>query len=332
MSSEQICSLGEDALVRQIRTCLGDRSPPAPEGIGDDCAAVPVHAHDDRILLTIDSLTWKIHFDDTATAAEAGAKLLKRNLSDIAAMAGRPRYALLNLQSGPDLRTAWLLDFVGGLADCAREWDVMVVGGDVSGLAHGTFSASVTLVGGSVVPLTRSTARIGDLVWVTGTLGGSLSGHHLHFTPRLKEAIFLAHHAVPTSMMDVSDGIGSDLPRLIPEGTAARIDRTRLPLSPSTVGDPINVREKRALFDGEDYELVFTTAQGADSIWVKDFESTFPNVPITRIGEVIDLPPSAASLVWETGEPVSGTAFEHFAASPTIPPSSREDGPETPQA
>lgn len=309
---EQISSLGEDVLVRKIRSCLGDRSPPAPEGIGDDCAAVPVHSDDDRILLTIDSLTWGIHFDSTATAAEAGAKLLKRNLSDIAAMAGRPRYGLLNLQSGPDLRIEWLLDFICGLADCARQWQVMIVGGDVSGLAPGNFSASVTLVGGSVVPLTRSTAGIGDAVWVTGMLGGSLSGHHLHFTPRLKEAVFLAHRAAPTSMMDVSDGLGADLPRLIPDRTGVRLYRNRLPLSAATAGLAPEVRQHRALFDGEDYELVFTTADGADLGWVRAFSDAFPEVAITRIGEVFADPPTSDILLWEDGTPAVGASFRHF--------------------
>lgn len=309
---EQIRSLGEDALVERIREVLGDRSPPAPEGIGDDCAAVPVNPQDDRILLTIDSLTWGIHFDVTASAAEAGAKLLKRNLSDIAAMAGRPRCALLNLQCGPDLRIEWLLGFVRGLADCARAWKVMVVGGDVSGLAPETFSASVALVGGSVVPLTRSTARVGDRVWVTGTLGGSLAGHHLHFTPRLKEAVFLAQHAIPTSMMDISDGIGTDLPRLIPEGTAVRLDAEALPLSPVTGTEPIPIRRQRALFDGEDYELLFTTASAAGTDWVENFRRAFPQTPVTLIGIVIERPDGSPALIWKDGDPVTGSSFAHF--------------------
>ncbi|MGF1530204.1 MAG: thiamine-monophosphate kinase [Puniceicoccaceae bacterium] len=309
-----IASLSEDALLARIRQQLGDRTPPAPQGMGDDCASLSLSPNPGVLLLTTDSLTWGIHFDASASPQAAGAKLLKRNLSDIAAMAGTPAHALLNLQSGPDLRIDWLESFIEGLAASAREWEVSIVGGDLSSLPHGIFTASLTLVGFSEKPVTRSTASIGDSLYVTGHLGGSLHGHHLSFTPRVAEASWLAANAPLTALMDLSDGLGTDLPRMLQLFQRARLDPATIPLSPTTQEMTLPERLQSALFDGEDYELLFT-APAADQSWLNPFQAQFPCLPVTCIG-FIDTATEEESgrLFWQDGGLCEGEGFRHFKA------------------
>ncbi|MFM9093191.1 MAG: thiamine-phosphate kinase, partial [Verrucomicrobiota bacterium] len=146
------------------------------------------------------------HFDASVPPAAVGAKLLKRNLSDIAAMGGRPRAAVVSLCLDRATRVRWLREFHRGLARTARRHGVALVGGDVAE-APGALIASLTLLGdadGTRV-LTRQGARSGDWIAVTGRLGGSLaSGHHHRFTPRLAEGRWLARRPEIRAMMDVS--------------------------------------------------------------------------------------------------------------------------------
>ncbi|OHE85516.1 MAG: thiamine-monophosphate kinase, partial [Verrucomicrobia bacterium RIFCSPLOWO2_12_FULL_64_8] len=188
---ESVAALGEERLIACIRRWLGSASPPAPFGIGDDCAVV--RAGRRPLLVTTDPVIYGRHFDDAVTPGAVGAKLLKRNLSDIAAMGGRPTAAVVSLALDPRVSQCWLEQFHRGLAACARRFRVKIVGGDVA-QADRVLGAFLTLFGEAggprVVP--RAGARIGDWIYVTGRLGGSGLGRHWRFEPRLAEGAWLA--------------------------------------------------------------------------------------------------------------------------------------------
>ncbi|MFM8335653.1 MAG: thiamine-phosphate kinase [Opitutaceae bacterium] len=275
---DSVAALGEVRLIAAIRRWLGDTSPRAPFGIGDDCAVLPPAAG--RGLVTVDPVIHGRHFDDTVPPEAVGAKLLKRNLSDIAAMGGKPRAAVLAVTLDARVRVRWLERFYRGLAAAARRHGVTVVGGDIAE-APRVLAASLTLLGtaaGTRV-LTRTGARKGDWIYVTGELGNSrASGHHHAFTPRLAEGAWLARRKAVRSMMDLSDGLAKDLAALTPSGTAPDLDFSLLPLR---AGASI----RSALAEGEDYELVLSVASRADRAALESsWRRRFPRVRLTCIG------------------------------------------------
>lgn len=272
-----VAARGETALIADIRRWLGRVSPRTPFGIGDDCAVLP--AARGRQLLTVDPIVYGRHFDDRVSPRAAGAKLLKRNLSDLAAMGGRPTAAVVALSLDARTSLRWVEGFYRGLAAVARRHGVPVVGGDIT-QAAGVIVASLTLLGAATGRrvLTRTGARRGDHIYVTGRLGGSLrSGHHWKFSPRLTEGAWLARRAEVRAMMDVSDGLAKDLPALTPGGAVVVLDRAL----PRRAGCDL----RAALTDGEDYELVFAVSGGADTgALERAWKKKFPRVPLTRIG------------------------------------------------
>ena len=285
--AETVLALREIALLRAIRGWLGAASPPSPQGIGDDCAVLDVSGAD-SVLATTDGVVYGRHFDDTAPPAAVGAKLLDRNLSDIAAMGGTPKHALVHLIIGRDLKTAWLKEFYTGLAQGCREYGVTLAGGGTAQGPDGVFAADLTLLG---VPgpklLLRTGAQIGDAIFVTGELGGSILGKHLDFTPRLAEGRWLAQQAGVRGVIDVTDGLAKDLPEILPEGADARLDAATLPIAAAATS--LAARDGvaaliHALTDGEDYELLFAVDGETDlpsflSRWRKAHKT-----PLTRIG------------------------------------------------
>lgn len=290
---ESVAALGEERLIAAIRRWLGPASPRAPFGIGDDCAVLP--APRDRQLITVDPVIYPRHFNDAVPPRAVGAKLLKRNLSDLAAMGGAPTAAVLALTLDARVSLRWLEEFYRGLAACARRHRVPIVGGDVA-QADGVVAASLTLLGraaGARV-LTRTGASAGDWICVTGRLGGSLaSGHHWKFTPRLAEGTWLARRREVRAMMDLSDGLAKDLRALTPAGAAPALDAAALPRRPG-------VSVAAALGDGEDYELVFALASRADRAgFARAWHRAFPRTPLTCIGRFCPaaaLPASALNL------------------------------------
>jgi thiamine-monophosphate kinase len=281
LPKESVAAWGEEKLITEIRKWLGRASPRAPFGIGDDCAVLPPSRG--MQLITVDPVIYPRHFDDAVPAAAVGAKLLKRNLSDLAAMGGRPTAAVLALTLDARVSRAWLKQFYQGLARCALEYGVPIVGGDIAE-ANGVLAASLTLLGeasGSRT-LTRTGAKAGDWIYVTGELGDTLtSGHHFKFRPRLAEGAWLAKHAEVRAMLDVSDGLAKDLHTLTPRGTSPALDADAVP-------QRNECGLERALTDGEDYELVFVVAATAD---LRRFEQrwrrAFPKTRLTRIGSFV---------------------------------------------
>lgn len=284
-----VASLGEEALIGSIRRWVGSASPKAPLGIGDDCAVLrPARG---RELLTVDPMIHGVHFDRRVPPGAVGAKLFKRNLSDIAAMGGRPRAAVVALALDGKVSLAWLAAFYRGMARESRRHRVPIVGGDVARL-DGSFVATLALTGesrGRV--LTRAGARTGDWIYVTGALGRSLpTGHHHLFEPRLAEGSWLARRAEVRAMMDVSDGLAKDLGALTPRGAAPALFEALLPRRRGS-----GVRE--ALCDGEDYELVFAVASRARRpVLEKSWRKAFPRTRLTCIGRFVRagaVPPDA---------------------------------------
>lgn len=272
-----VAALGERVLIREIRKWLGRTCPPPPAGIGDDCAVLQPSKRPQ--LVTVDPVIFGRHFDARVPAEWVGEKLLKRNLSDIAAMGGRPRVAVVALMLDPRTRIDWLRGFYRGLATAARRFDTQVVGGDVA-QATGTLAASVTLIGEATArAISRSGARLGDWIFVTGTLGNTLrTGHHFRFTPRLTEGAWLARQKEVTAMMDVSDGLAKDVHALCPRGAKPVLYPSALPLR-----EGADLRA--ALSDGEDYELLFAVSGDKRPYdFIQRWQRAFPAVRLSCVG------------------------------------------------
>ncbi|MDR1789847.1 MAG: thiamine-phosphate kinase, partial [Opitutaceae bacterium] len=254
---------------------------------GDDCAVLPPSRR--RRLVTVDPVVFGEHFDDNLPPAAAGAKLMRRNLSDIAAMGGRPSAAVVSLALDPSVKTAWLRQFYRGLAQTALRHGVRVVGGDITRL-RGGLAASLTLVGEASPArvLTRSGARRGDRLFVTGELGGSLLGKHWRFEPRLAEGAWLARQPAVRSLTDVSDGLAKDALPLRPAGCVAAVDPARVPVS--AAAQKLSRRDNlpplaHALCDGEDYELLFALDGRADAARFETaWRRRFPKLRLSRVG------------------------------------------------
>jgi thiamine-monophosphate kinase len=276
-----VSALGEAKLIAEIRRWLGSASPRSPFGIGDDCAVVP--AGRAAQLITVDPVIYGEHFNDAVPPHAAGEKLFKRNLSDIAAMGGRPRAAVVALALDARVKLAWLEQFYRGLAAVSRRYRVPIVGGDV---AHhrGGIVATLTLVGeptGARV-VTRTGARVGDSIFVTGKLGESLrSGHHWKFSPRLAEGAWLARQRDVRAMIDLSDGLAKDLQALTPSGAAPALAAAAIPRrSGATLA--------AALTDGEDYELAFALAARADAAqFTRAWRKKFPHTRLSCLGRFV---------------------------------------------
>ena len=300
--AESVTALGETRLIAAIRHWLGATSPRAPFGIGDDCAVLPtIHG---RPLLTVDPVIYGEHFNATVPPRGVGEKLFKRNISDIAAMGGRPRAAVVALALDPSVKLDWLEGFYRGLAAVSRQYGVPVVGGDVA--RHiGGIVATMTLVGEQVTPrtLTRTGAHTRDWIFVTGVLGGSLaSEHHWRFSPRLAEGAWLAGRAEVRAMLDLSDGLAKDLRALTPPGAEPALDVAALP---RRRGCDL----RAALSDGEDYELLFAVTGEAEPVeFIRAWRRKFPRTRLSCIGKFVRAgrrPTSALNLAEYQG-------FEHL--------------------
>ena len=224
---------------------------------GDDCAVLPGVHSTKFLLITCDPVIEGVHFKPGTPPHQIGWKAMARNLSDIAAMGGLPRWAVVSIGLRPNTRVRAVEQLYIGLRAAARKFNCEIVGGDTSHVNREQFIV-VTLVGevekSRVVR--RSGAQIGDSVFVTGTLGGSLRGKHLTFTPRIDEARWLVQHFPIHAMIDVSDGLSSDLQRLADAaGNRLGFDifASEIPIARAARGSL-----GAALNDGEDFELLFT--------------------------------------------------------------------------
>lgn len=272
--------LGEDRLLDQLLRNL-PRNRSVILGAGDDCALVKSAPPGQLQLLKTDCLVENIHFTKKSRPEDVGWKAMARPLSDFAAMSGVPQFALVTLIVPSQRSLAWVKKLYRGMEKAARTFQVAVVGGETSNI-KGPAVISVTVTG--FVEKRRWVGRAGgkvnDELFVTGRLGGSMRGHHLNFVPRILESRWLTKKFPIHAMMDLSDGLGADLPRLArASGVGFKVDEAALPLNPGCT-------TKQAISDGEDYELLFAISprdrQRLENSWAKKF----PQLPLTRIGKL----------------------------------------------
>ncbi len=248
-------TLGEVGLIARLAPRLRPLSS-VLVGIGDD-AAVVRSPGPERLLVACDMLIEGVHFRRRTLPPEwIGWKALAVNMSDIAAMGGQPSWAVVSLGLPPDTPVAFVDRLYAGLARCARRFGVAIVGGDTVRAPQVVMDVAII---GHVRPehLTlRSGVRVGDRLFVTGRLGGSYrSGRHARFLPRLAEASTLVRRVRVHAMMDLSDGLASDLWQLSRASRVAlRVDAARIPVARAAK------TVYHALMDGEDFELLFAVA------------------------------------------------------------------------
>jgi thiamine-monophosphate kinase len=271
-------ALGEDAVVAALTRALS-LGPDVRVGAGDDCAVIGGRGDRWWQLLKTDCVVEGVHFLSEEKPACVGWKALCRAISDIAAMGGIPQHALITLALRSDAKMAWVRGLYVGLRKAARRFGVSIVGGETS-RSPGPAFVSVALTGRveRVRCVTRSGGKSGDLLYVTGRLGGSLAGRHLDFVPRVCEARWLVENFRVHAMMDLSDGLAADLPRLArASGCGFEICEERIPRHRGcTVA--------QALGDGEDFELLFAVHPRDAKHMEKAWRKKFPRLPLTQVG------------------------------------------------
>jgi thiamine-monophosphate kinase len=282
--------LAEKALISRIRRQAGTKS-----GIGDDCAVLQLPPRHEMLVTTDFSLEG-IHFRRKWHPAESvGHRCLTRGLSDIAAMGGEPRAAFLSLALPRDLPQAWVDGFMRGLLKLAGRFGVGLAGGDTAESPAGVLADIMVL--GSVPngkAILRSGARPGDRIYVSGELGGSAAAlrrmmknprrklepadfpRHFFPEPRVQVGRFLREKGLASAMIDLSDGLSTDLAHICREsGVGAEIQAEAIPRE---------VDLELSLHGGEDYELLFTAPRS------KKVPARIAGVPITCIGVITRIP------------------------------------------
>lgn len=257
--------MSEVDLIRWIRGRLGRRSPRIVVDSGDDAAVLK--AGRGRILFKTDSVIDGVHFDSRTAKPEAiGHKAIARCLSDIGAMGCFPTFAVVAIMIPWNARSVWVKRVLAGLERTAKKFGTAVVGGDVASHA-GRLAITVALLGETrgLAPVRRSGAKVGDSILVTGPLGGSILGKHLKFTPRVREGAELNRRFELHSMIDISDGLATDLGHLCDESRVGAVLFEEV--IPVTLDARRLARRERArpldhaLYDGEDYELLFSLSK-----------------------------------------------------------------------
>ncbi len=296
----KIAALGEDAVVAAITRGL-PLGADVRHGAGDDCAVIG--GPRDRVwqLLKTDCVIEGVHFLPEENPARVGWKALCRAVSDIAAMGGTPRHALITIAVAREVEMAWLRGIYAGLRKAARRFGVSIVGGETA-RSPGPAFISVALTGEveRARCVVRRGGRAGDTLFVTGRLGGSRAGRHLDFIPRLAEARWLTENFRIRAMMDISDGVAADLPRLAKaSGCGFEISEEKIPRTRDCT-------LVQALGDGEDFELLFAVRSNDAERLAAKWHAHFPELPLTRIG-------SLTRAVARDKRKPSTRGFDHFA-------------------
>src|SRR6059058_4537704 len=270
--------IGEDRLLGRLLSDL-PLAKVVVHGLGDDCAVVETRDHRNFFVLKTDCVVAGVHFLETAKASDVGWKAMMRPLSDFAATSAVPQFALITLIAPEQAKVEWMEELYRGLRRAAKRFKVSIVGGETSSTS-GPVAISVSVVGfverGRCV--SRRGGNVGDDLFVTGRLGGATKRKHLQFVPRIAESRWLTKNFSIHAMMDLSDGLGVDLPRL------ARASKVGFKIEMETL--PLNrgIRINDAIFEGEDYELLFAISPRDSARLQKGWRKKFPKLPLTRIG------------------------------------------------
>jgi thiamine-monophosphate kinase len=276
----KLSQVGEDRLLEQLLPSLSIRQN-ALAAAGDDCAVVKLPSGDKVLLLKTDCVVERIHFESATDPVLIGWKAMMRPLSDFAAMSGLPQWALVTLVVPATRSTTWVKKIYRGLSSAAKRFGVSIVGGETSNTrGPAVISVSVAGVAEKNRWVSRGGGKTGDDLFVTGRLGCSRRGMHLRFVPRIKESRWLTGHFSIHAMIDLSDGLGADLPRLARASSVGfKIDLETLPLNRGA-------RIRNAISNGEDYELLFAVSQRDRSRLQRAWMKKFPRLPLTRIGKL----------------------------------------------
>ncbi len=344
--------LSERLLIQQIRRAATKRGQRIGGGIGDDCAVLPVY-RGHKTLVTTDFSLEDVHFRrEWHPPDSVGHRCLARGLSDIAAMGGIPRAGFLSLALPPDLPQSWVDRFIAGLLKLANQFSVPLAGGDTAQSPDGILADIVVL--GSVPAgkaILRSGARPGDFLYVTGTLGAAVAAlnqlregqklrprsHPKHFYPEPRVAVgqFLREKKLATAMIDISDGLSTDLGHICAEsGVGAVVYAEALPSASEASQDDrlvsghdfsravrrstmtralapeANPRARQmisqALHGGDEYELLFTASPN------RQIPKQVAGVPITRVGEIITGKQMKLATADGKTHPLKPEGWEHF--------------------
>jgi thiamine-monophosphate kinase len=328
---------GELELIRRIRgRAAGGKQGGLRLGIGDDCALLGLKPGEEAAVTTDLSIAGRHFRLDWHPPESVGHRTLARGLSDLAAMGARPVAAFLSLGLPSELTRArrgqkpWVERFYDGLLALAEAYETPLAGGDLS--ESPVALADIVLVGAvrRGRALLRSGARAGDLLYVTGRLGGAAAGlallaaaegkprrakmadaetplgPHLYPQPRIAQGQALARRGLATACMDLSDGLSVDLPRLCAEsGVAAEIEAELVPVFPGAALE-------QALHGGEDYELLFTVSAGTR------MPRAIDGVPVTRIGRILATRKGRATVTLVNAgrkSPLAARGWEHFTGA-----------------
>ncbi len=298
----KIKSVGEFEFIEKVKKRL-PKLKNAVLGIGDDCAVID-YTKDKYLLLTTDMLIEDVHFDlSKVSAFKVGGKALAVSLSDIAAMGGIPKYCIISLGVPRNMQVTTLDDFYSGFLKLAEEFDVELIGGDTN--ASEKFICDVCAVGEveKKFLIKRSGAKVGDGIFVTGSLGGSIKEKQYEFTPRVKEARILVENFKIHSMIDISDGLSLDLYHVTDSSSVgAVIYDDCIPVSQNASS------RKEALSGGEDFELLFT----APADVTEEILSKKLGMPVKKIGEIVQRR-EGVKIIKEKGKTeLKKTGYKHF--------------------
>lgn len=310
----------EFGFIAQIQSLFADLPPNGFEGIGDDCAVLPI-GNGESLVFTADMLAEGVHFlRAAASPREVGCKSLAVNLSDVAAMGARPVATLLSLSLPSEATEAWATEFMLGYKELSAAYGVALIGGDTTASAEGIV-INVTAIGRA--PDThlkrRSGARTGDIILVAGELGESgaglrdiLSGNldtpaaavHCNPQPQVAEGIWLGARAEVHAMMDLSDGLASDIRHILGRsGVGAEIDLEKIPVAPAA-------DLETAACAGEDYKLLLTADAAQAQSLAAAFQTQF-GAPLHPIGRIT----GSGKLVWlrdGSEQPLDWQGFSHY--------------------
>lgn len=326
-----IRDIGEFELIKRISAGLVCTGRPVIVGIGDDSAVL--HPPEGKLqLVTTDMLVENVHFRlDTAKPFQIGWKSLAVNISDIAAMGGEPTYAFISIGLPRETTVEFVDELYSGIRRIAEVYSVDIVGGDTVSSPH--LIINIALLGEVEAEnlVLRSGAKTGDALVVTGDLGGSEAGlailkhelpvegteKHLMPTPRVREGRFLAKSGHVTSMIDISDGLASEVHHICEaSGTGARLCMRSIPISGNVhrVAEYIGKgRYDFALYGGEDYELLFTCQPDKVSLLAEDILKDC-GTPLTIVGQIME---KSHSITMEdiAGRiaPLEPRGYDHFA-------------------
>ena len=293
--------LGERAVIRRLLPFL-DPHRELIVGAGDDCAVCRAPGGAVDQVFTTDPIVEGVHFLAGEQARRVGHKAAGRVLSDIAAMGAQPKWVLVNVVAPADLPMSYLEGAYEGMAALCRRFSSSIIGGDVAQgpvLEFHVFGVGELPAGSACL---RSGGRAGDALCVTGPLGGSAGGKHLDFIPRVDEGLFLRESGLVSAMMDLSDGLATDLRHLLERsGVGAALTADDIPRNGSL---------EAALRDGEDFELLFSVPAEEVGVLSGAWQERFGS-RLARIGRITDEP----GVIRLDDRVLEGDAFEHFSES-----------------